>query len=44
VDVVGAQAVGMDVIWIDNGTKALPPGTPAPTHTVASFVEVERLL
>jgi HAD superfamily hydrolase (TIGR01549 family) len=44
VDVVGAQAVGMDIIWIDNGTKALPPGTPAPTHTVASFVEVERLL
>jgi putative hydrolase of the HAD superfamily len=44
VDVVGAQAVGMDVIWIDNGTKALPPGTPAPTHTVATFVEVERWL
>ncbi len=43
VDVVGAQAVGMDVIWIDNGTKTLPPGTPAPTHTVASFVEVGRL-
>lgn len=44
VDVRGAQAVGMDVIWIDNGTKALPPGSPPPTHTVASFVEVGRLL
>ncbi len=44
VDVLGAQAVGMDVIWIDNGTKALPPGTPPPTHTVGSFVEVGDLL
>lgn len=44
VDVLGAQAVGMDVIWIDNGTKALPPGTPPPTHTVRSFVEVGDLL
>ena len=44
VDVLGAQTVGMDVIWIDNGTKALPPGTPPPTHTVRSFVEVGGLL
>jgi FMN phosphatase YigB (HAD superfamily) len=43
-DVLGAQALGMDVIWIDHGTAALPPGTPAPTHTVASFVEVADLL
>jgi HAD superfamily hydrolase (TIGR01549 family) len=44
VDVWGAQAVGMDVIWIDNGTKALPPGTPAPTHTVSGFPEIAGLL
>ena len=44
VDVLGAQTVGMDVIWIDNGTKALPPGTPAPTHTVSSFPEIAPLL
>jgi HAD superfamily hydrolase (TIGR01549 family) len=44
VDVLGAQAVGMDVIWIDDGTKPLPPGTPSPTHTVRSFVEIGRLL
>lgn len=44
VDVLGAQAVGMDVIWIDHGTKALPPGTAPPTHTVRSFVEIGRLL
>jgi putative hydrolase of the HAD superfamily len=44
VDVLGAQGVGMDVIWIDNGTKTLPPGTPAPTHTVSSFPEIADLL
>jgi HAD superfamily hydrolase (TIGR01509 family) len=43
-DVLGAQALGMDVIWIDHGTAALPPGTPRPAHTVASFVEVADLL
>lgn len=44
VDVLGAQRVGMDVIWLDDGTKALPPGGTPPTHTVANFVAVERLL
>ena len=44
VDVLGAQAVGLDVIWIDNGTKTLPPGTPAPTHTVSRFPEIVGLL
>jgi HAD superfamily hydrolase (TIGR01549 family) len=44
VDVLGAQAVGMDVIWVDNGTKFLPPGTPPPTHTVPGFAEIGGLL
>ena len=44
VDVVGAQGAGMDVIWIDHGTKALPPGTPAPTFTVADFPAIAQLL
>jgi putative hydrolase of the HAD superfamily len=44
VDVLGAQAVGMDVIWVDNGTKFLPPGMPPPTHTVAGFAEIGGLL
>ncbi len=44
VDVLGAQAVGMNVIWIDDGTKSFPSGNPPPTHTVASFVDVGRLL
>ena len=44
VDVLGAQAVGMDVIWIDDGTKPLPAGSPPPTYTVKSLVEIERIL
>ncbi|HSB72450.1 MAG TPA: HAD family hydrolase [Candidatus Methylomirabilis sp.] len=44
VDVVGAQAAGMDVIWIDHGTKSLPPGTPAPTFTVSAFPSIVQLL
>jgi putative hydrolase of the HAD superfamily len=43
-DVVGPQAVGMDVIWIDRGTAPLPPGVTPPTHTVSSFAEVVALL
>lgn len=44
VDVVGAQAAGMDVIWIDHGTKSLVPGFPAPTFTVSSFAGIIGLL
>jgi HAD superfamily hydrolase (TIGR01549 family) len=44
VDVVGAQAASMDVIWIDHGVKPLPPGTPAPTFTVSAFTDIEHLL
>ena len=44
VDVLGAQAVGMDVIWIDDGTKVLPHGSPPPTHTVVSLIEAGSLL
>ena len=42
-DVIGAQGMGLDVIWIDRGTVPLPPETPAPTHTVASFAGVADL-
>ena len=44
VDVLGAQAAGMDVIWIDHGTKPLPAETPAPTFTVSAFPDIARLL
>jgi putative hydrolase of the HAD superfamily len=42
-DVVGAQGMGLDVVWIDRGAVPLPPETPAPTHTVASFAGVADL-
>jgi len=44
VDVVGAQAAGIDVIWIDHGTKRLPPGTPAPTFTVSALADIAHLV
>jgi HAD superfamily hydrolase (TIGR01549 family) len=44
VDVVGARAAGMDVIWIDHGLKPLPPGTPAPTFTVSAFADIKQVL
>ncbi len=43
-DVLGAQAVGMDVIWIDDGSKSLVPGAPPPTCRVSDFPEITRLL
>jgi 2-haloacid dehalogenase/putative hydrolase of the HAD superfamily len=41
-DVAGAQAMGMDVAWVNRRGRA-PSGAP-PTHTVASLDEVLRLL
>ncbi len=43
-DVLGAQGVGMDVIWIDDGSKPFPPGTPPPTYRVNRFPEITQLL
>ncbi len=43
-DVLGPQGVGMDTIWIDRGSAALPPGAAPPTYTVARFAEVATLL
>ncbi len=43
-DVLGPQAVGMDVIWINRGNASLPPGAAPPTHTVTRFAEVANVL
>jgi HAD superfamily hydrolase (TIGR01509 family) len=43
-DVLGAQGVGMDVIWIDDGSKPLSPGAPPPTYTVHGLPEITHLL
>jgi putative hydrolase of the HAD superfamily len=42
-DVLGAQGMGLDVVWIDRGTAPLPSETPAPTHTVSSFSGIADL-
>ena len=34
IDVVGAQAMGMDVAWINRDGEALPAGAPAPDHEI----------
>lgn len=44
VDVAGAQAVWMHVIWLDHGVKPLPPGLASPTHTVSRLEEVLDVL
>jgi len=44
IDVIGAQAAGLDVIWIDHGTAALPVGSPPPTGRVTAFSEILRWL
>ncbi len=43
-DVLGAQQVGMDVVWIDDGTKPFPPAASPPTYRVQSFPEITQLL
>jgi putative hydrolase of the HAD superfamily len=43
-DILGARQAGMDVIWINRDGRALPPGIPPPTHTVARFTDILPLL
>lgn len=43
-DVLGAQAVGMDTIWIDRGCARLPADADPPTRTVSKFGEIVALL
>jgi FMN phosphatase YigB (HAD superfamily) len=44
VDVAGAQAVGMEVIWLGHGVKPLPPGLASPAHTVSCQGDVLAIL
>jgi FMN phosphatase YigB (HAD superfamily) len=37
IDVIGAQGVGLDVIWIDHGTSSMPVGSFPPTKRVTEF-------
>jgi len=44
IDVIGAQGVGLDVIWIDHGTTSMPVGSFPPTKRVTEFPAILRWL
>jgi putative hydrolase of the HAD superfamily len=44
IDVVGAQAVEMDVVWVNRGPEGLPPGVAPPTHEIRDLAELEAIL
>jgi putative hydrolase of the HAD superfamily len=43
IDVVGAQAMGMDVAWINPGHEALPAGIAPPTYEIGDLAELEPI-
>jgi HAD superfamily hydrolase (TIGR01509 family) len=43
-DVLGAQGVGMDVVWINRGNASLPAAAAPPARTVTRFPEVADVL
>ncbi|HZP43823.1 MAG TPA: HAD family hydrolase [Candidatus Binatia bacterium] len=43
-DVVGAQAAGLDVAWIDAAGTGVPDGAPAPTFAVRALPEIAAIL
>jgi HAD superfamily hydrolase (TIGR01549 family) len=44
IDVVGAQAVGMPVAWINREGEPLPPGIARPTHEIRDLAELAPIL
>ena len=44
IDVVGAQAVGMPVAWINRGGEPLPPGIAPPDFEIRDLAELEGIL
>ena len=44
IDVVGAQAVGMPVAWINRGGEPLPPGIAPPDFEIRDLAELEDIL
>ena len=43
IDVVGAQAMGMDVAWINPAGEALPPGIKPPTYEIRDLAEIDAI-
>jgi HAD superfamily hydrolase (TIGR01549 family) len=44
IDVVGAQRVGMDVVWINPARDPLPPDIPTPTFEIRDLGELAAIL
>ena len=44
IDVVGAQGVGMDAVWINRDASALPPGIRPPEFEIRDLEELTRIL
>ena len=44
IDVVGAQAVGMPVAWINRAGEPLPPGITPPNYDIRDLAELESIL
>ena len=44
IDVVGAQAVGMPVAWLNRGAEPLPPGIAPPDFEIRDLGELEGIL
>ena len=44
IDVVGAQGMGMQAVWINRDAAALPEGAPAPDHEIRDLQELPGLL
>jgi 2-haloalkanoic acid dehalogenase type II len=43
-DILGAQAVGIDVVWVNRRARPLPATVPAPTYEVRSLRELHDVL
>lgn len=44
IDVLGANAVGMAVAWLNPSGESAPPGLPAPEYELRSLAELSRIL
>lgn len=43
-DVAGPKSLGIDVAWIDGGTRVLPEGVPQPDYRIPRLADLERIL
>ncbi len=43
-DIIGAQAAGIDIAWVNARDKELPDGVPEPTYRCKAITELETLL